>query len=267
MWLCRFANLSTWTAPPGSLGRRPARVPGYRGHIAYGRAVLERYDDEASRVVSAAREEASRLGHGHVGTEHLLLGLLRQRGSHAAEALDASGVFLEPCRQKVSEALASRVTPQATGVGSQLPFTDRASRALDRASRLSLRLGGDVVRSDQILLSVLDVEGTAGQVLRGLSVDPTVVRDALMAEAALSPAPSRDQTPAEALPPAGDSQPAASKGFAEPACRGCGGALRDSLEQVELPVGSGEQASVPKVKVVFCARCGTTIGVLSSGGL
>ena len=228
MWLCRFANLSTWTAPPGSPGRRPARVPGYRATIAYGRAVLERYDDEASRVVSAAREEASRLGHGHVGTEHLLLGLLRQRGSHAAEALDASGVFLEPCRQKVSEALASRVTPQATGVGSQLPFTDRASRALDRASRLSLRLGGDVVRSDQILLSVLDVEGTAGQVLRGLSVDPAVVRDALMAEAALPPAPSRDQTPAEALPPAGDhNRPSRRDSPSRPA--------KDAVERSETP--------------------------------
>ena len=265
MWLCRFANLSTWTAPPGSLGRRRPG-PGLPGDIAYGRAVLERYDDEASRVVSAAREEASRLGHGHVGTEHLLLGLLRQRGSHAAEALDASGVFLEPCRQKVSEALASRVTPQATGVGSQLPFTDRASRALDRASRLSLRLGGDVVRSDQILLSVLDVEGTAGQVLRGLSVDPAVVRDALMAEAALSPAPSRSN-PRRGSPTGRGLTTGRVEGIRRAGLQGMRWSAQRLLEQVELPVGSGEQASVPKVKVVFCARCGTAIGVLSSGGL
>ena len=218
--------------------------------------------------MAAAREEASRLGHGHVGTEHLLLGLLRQRGSHAAEALDASGVYLEPCRQKVSEALASRVTSPAPGVGSQLPFTDRASRALDRASRLALRMGRGCrpLRSNPSQRAGRGGDGR--QVLRGLSSRPHGGEGrACPAEAARAPAPSRDQTPAEALPPAGDSQPAASKGFAEPACRGCGGALRDSLEQVELPVGSVEQASVPKVKVVFCARCGTAVGVVSSGGL
>jgi ATP-dependent Clp protease ATP-binding subunit ClpA len=242
-------------------------ILGYRSAIAYGHAVLDRYDDEAGRVVSAAAEEARRLGHGHVGTEHLLLGLLRQRGSRAAEALDASGVFLEPCRQKVSEALASRMTAPAASAGSPLPFTDRASRALDRASRLSLRMGSNVVRSDHVLVSVLDVEGTAGQVLRGLSVDPALVRDALIAEAALSPALSRDQTPAEVFPGAGDSQLAASKRFAEPICRGCGAALRGSLDQVELPVGSVQQGPVPGVTVVFCTGCGSAIGVMSAGRL
>jgi ATP-dependent Clp protease ATP-binding subunit ClpC len=229
--------------------------------------VLERYDNEASRAVSAAGEEARRLGHGHVGTEHLLLGLLRQRGSPAAEALDASGVFLEPCRQKVSEALASRTSTPAAGATGQLPFTDRASRALDRARRLSLRGGSDVIRSDHLLVSVLDVEGTAGQVLRGLSVDPAVVREALIAEAALSPAPSRVQTFAEPIPPAGDSEPADARRFAEPICSGCGSVLRGSLEYVELPVGPVEGGSVPTVRVVFCTRCGTPIGGVSSGGL
>jgi ATP-dependent Clp protease ATP-binding subunit ClpC len=218
-------------------------------------------------VVSAAAEEARRLGHGHVGTEHLLLGLLRQRGSRAAEALDASGVYLEPCRQKVSEALASRTTAPAASVGSPLPFTDRASRALDRASRLSLRMGSDVVRSDHVLVSLLDVEGTAGQVLRGLSVDPATVREALDAEAALSPTPSRNQTPPEVFPGAQDPEPAESKRWAEPTCRGCGAVLRGSLDKVELPVGSGRQGPVPMVTVVFCTACGSAIGVMSGGGV
>jgi hypothetical protein len=128
-------------------------------------------------------------------------------------------------------------------------------------------MGSDVVRSDHVLLSVLDVEGTAGQVLRGLSVDPAVVREALMAEPALSPAPSRDPTSAEAFPRPGDSQPAETNRCAEPTCRGCGSVLRGSLGQIELPVGSVEQGPVPRLKVVFCTRCGTTIGVVSSGGL
>jgi ATP-dependent Clp protease ATP-binding subunit ClpA len=234
-------------------------------------------------VVSAAGEEARRLGHGHVGTEHLLLGVLRQRGSHAAQALEASGVFLEACRQKVSEALASRGTSATPG--SQLPFSDRASRALDRASRLSLRLGSDVVRSDHVLLSVLDVEGTAGQVLRGLSVDPAVVREALMAEAAPSsgpapdqrPAPARDQRPApgrdqvaapeDVFPRLGDAQPSDSTRFPEPVCRACGSGLRGSLDQVELPVGSVQQGPGASVRVIFCTRCGTAIGVVSGSGL
>jgi ATP-dependent Clp protease ATP-binding subunit ClpC len=160
------------------------------------RAVWRR--DETCRVGGWRR--GPKLGHGHVGTEHLLLGLLIQAGSAAAEALHASGVSLAPGREKVIEALASRATAPAPGAGDQVPLTDRASRALDRATRLSLRMGSEVVGSDHVLLSVLDVEGTAGQVLRGLSVDPSVVREALMAPTALSPEQSSDQSSPEDHP-------------------------------------------------------------------
>jgi hypothetical protein len=144
--------------------------------------MFERFNPEARGVVVRAVQEARRMGHGHVGTEHLLLGLIGAPGTTVSDALIGAGAFLLPAREKVLEALANR-SPAAGGGGgaADLPYTDRAARALDRSGRLALRVGSEHVRCEHVLLSVLDVEGTAGQVLRGMGVDPETVRQAVLA--------------------------------------------------------------------------------------
>ena len=97
-------------------------------------SVLERFSDDAHRIVTLGEGEARRLGHPHIGTEHLLLGIVADGGSAAARALVASGVTLDACRDKVAEAVA---IPGKVSDAGDLPFTDRAKRALERASRLT----------------------------------------------------------------------------------------------------------------------------------
>ena len=93
--------------------------------------MFERFTDRARRVVVLAQEEARMLHHDHIGTEHILLGLIREGEGVAAEALESLGISLEAVRQQVGE---------ITGQGQQapsghIPFTPRATKVLE----LSLR--------------------------------------------------------------------------------------------------------------------------------
>lgn len=218
--------------------------------------MLERLGGNARRSVERARDEASRLGHDHVGTEHLLLGLVATSGTAASGALTAAGASVASVREKVVEALASRSTGGAGPTGRELAFTDRANRALDRANRLSLRAGMDEVQPEHILLALLTVEGTAGQVLRGLAVDPEAVKAALAQSAE-----SEDGAVGQAEGPHAVEVPDAEsghRGVVGPLCASCGAELAGSLDHVRLPVGSGRAAS--EVDVFYCTVCGSAIG-------
>jgi ATP-dependent Clp protease ATP-binding subunit ClpA len=240
--------------------------------VAYRGGVLERFSEETLRAVGLAREEAVRLGHSRIGTEHLLLGLVADRGTAASDALATAGVTLAACREKVIEALASRASPPATG-GENLPYTDRASRALERAGRLSLRVSSEEVGSGHLLVSVLDVEGTAGQVLRGLGVDPESVRQALSSAASSSSEPSNDRSlgpivvsRTETAETAGTAGTAEEKGGTPrrvtPVCGTCGARLDSSLDHMVVKVGSGDSAA--RVDIVYCGVCGTAIGTTAA---
>lgn len=212
--------------------------------------MLDRYSAEARRAVELAPDEARRLGHSHVGTEHLLLGLLAEGDNAAARALHAAGASLALCREKVTEALASR-RPSGENLPGTLEMTDRASRALDRAARLSVRMKSDEVETSHVLLSVLDVEGTAGQVLRGLSVDLGTVRDGLIPRSEAPAAAGEINEPSfeEELPTAARSGP-------EPRCPTCETPVKGSL-------GRSVMTSVDGVAfdVAYCMTCGGTLGV------
>lgn len=205
--------------------------------------MLENYSVGAERVVSLATVEARRLDHSRVGTEHLLLGLLSDDDGEAAEVLRAAGATLAAARHKVVEAL-------GTGTGSPhsnaMPFTPRAERALERAGRFSRKGQQPQVTSEHVLLGVLDVEGLACQVLRGLGVDIAQLRDALVPRLASPVAIVDDQPPVEAV---------------RPSCPQCHAPLDDTLTET-LVLARREGESPAKLRVAFCAACSTTLGVV-----
>jgi ATP-dependent Clp protease ATP-binding subunit ClpC len=205
--------------------------------------VIDRFDRPARAAVEGAYRAATELEHNQVGTEHLLLGILAQADTSAAAALVACGASLERCRVKVAEAVASKRPGTA---GPELTFTDRANLALERASRLSLRQRCDHVEVRHILLSVLDVEGTAGQVLRGLAVDPGSVRQRLNSPRGEGPAPGYPQsTPDQA-------------GEVVPRCAQCRSNLDSTL--AHRVVGSRDPDGVTaQFLLAYCSKCGCTI--------
>ena len=135
--------------------------------------MFERYTDRARRVVVLAQEEARMLGHNHVGTEHILLGLIHEGEGVAAKVLGSLGISLEAVRQRVEEII---------GQGQQapsghIPFTPRASTVLELASREAQQLGHNYIGTEHILLGLIrEGEGVAAQVLVGLGADLNRVR-------------------------------------------------------------------------------------------
>lgn len=135
--------------------------------------MFERFTERARRVVLHAQKEAARLRHNVIGTEHLLLGLVKEGDSIAAKALESLGVDLNKIRSEVVKII---------GVGEEMvfgevPFTPRAKRVLELAWDESRQLGHNYVGTEHILLGLIrEGEGVAAQVLKNLGVDLEAAR-------------------------------------------------------------------------------------------
>src|SRR6266568_7170149 len=123
--------------------------------------MFERFTDAARQAVVLAQDEARTLRHNYIGTEHLLLGLLRE-GGVAARTLDAFDVTLEEVQAQVA-----RIVGQGDEVAKgQIPFTPRAKKVLELSLREALANGDNNIRPDHILLGlVAEGEGVAARIL------------------------------------------------------------------------------------------------------
>ena len=139
--------------------------------------MFERFTDRARRVVVLAQEEARILNHNYIGTEHILLGLLREGEGVAAKALESLGISLEAVRHQVEEII-GRGKEAPSG---HIPFTPRAKKVLELSLRESLQLGHDYIGTEHILLGLLrEGEGVAAQVLVRLGADLNRVRQQIL---------------------------------------------------------------------------------------
>ena len=136
-------------------------------------SMFERFTDRGRRVVVLAQEEARMLDHNYRGTEHLLLGLLRESGGVAAKALQSLGIGLEAVRHQVVEII---------GEGHQapsghIPCTPRVKKVLELSLREAQLLGHDYVSTGHLLLGLLrEGDGVAVQVLVRLDANLNLVR-------------------------------------------------------------------------------------------
>jgi ATP-dependent Clp protease ATP-binding subunit ClpA len=133
-------------------------------------SVFEQFTERARQVVVLAQEEARALRHNYIGTEHLLLGLLREEQGIGARVLESLGVTLDGVRAQVAEI----VGQGEDVVGGQVPFTPRGKRVLDLALREALSMGHNWIGTEHVLLGLVrENDGVAIQILldRGLSAD------------------------------------------------------------------------------------------------
>ena len=139
--------------------------------------LFDRFTDRARRAVQLAQEQARLLDHNYVGTEHLLLGLLREGEGVAAGALASMGISLEAVRAQVEETIGhGQTTP-----GAHIPFTPRAKKVLELSRREALQLGHNYVGTEHLLLGLLrEGEGLAAQVLAGFGADHDRVREQVL---------------------------------------------------------------------------------------
>ena len=135
--------------------------------------MLERFTDQARRVVVLAEEEARMLDHNWIGTEHLLLGVLREGDGVGARALESLGISLDTVRQQVQEIIGQG---QHAPSG-HIPFTPRAKKVLELALAESKALGHNYIGTEHILLGLIrEGDGVAAQVLVKLGADLNRVR-------------------------------------------------------------------------------------------
>jgi hypothetical protein len=142
--------------------------------------MFERFTDKARHTVVLAQEEARRLRHDHIGTEHLMLGLLREDDGAAATALTSLGVSLDEARERVAAAGSHRAETSAPGwmASGHIPFTPQAKRTLELALREALQLGHDYIGTGHILLGIVRDPGCRGaSILFELGADQAAIRE------------------------------------------------------------------------------------------
>jgi ATP-dependent Clp protease ATP-binding subunit ClpC len=141
--------------------------------------MFERFTNQARRVVVLAQEEARRLLHNYIGTEHILLGLLREDEGAAATALAAADVTLDGARLEV-ETIIGRGQHEPSG---HIPFTPRAKKVLELSLREAVRLGHDYIDTGHILLGLIrEGDGVAVQVVVNLGADPKQISQRVVLE-------------------------------------------------------------------------------------
>ncbi len=139
--------------------------------------MFDRFTDRARRAMQLASQEAMRLGHDHVGTEHLLLGIVKEGSGLAAIVLQELNVSLAAVRQKVEELVHG---PSPAGPGKP-KATERHSRVIMYAIEEANNLSHNYVGTEHLLLGLLrEPEGTAARVLSALNIKADDVRNAVM---------------------------------------------------------------------------------------
>jgi ATP-dependent Clp protease ATP-binding subunit ClpC len=139
--------------------------------------MFERFTERARQVVVLAQEEARTLKHNYIGTEHILLGLLREEEGLAARVLEGLEITVEEVRNQVI-----RIVGAGEEVTSgQIPFTPRAKKVLELALREALSLGHNYIGTEHILLGLVrENEGVAARILADFDADSEKIRNEII---------------------------------------------------------------------------------------
>ncbi len=139
--------------------------------------MFERFTERARQVVVLAQDEARALKHNYIGTEHILLGLLREEEGLAARVLDQLDITVEDVRANVA-----RIVGQGEEVTTgQIPFTPRAKKVLELALREALSLGHNYIGTEHILLGLVrENEGVAARILLDFDADAEKIRNEII---------------------------------------------------------------------------------------
>jgi len=130
--------------------------------------MFERFTDRARRVVDLARHEARTLGHDHISTEHILLGLIDEGRGVGTTALTSMGINLDEVRQAVQDSIGRGAQPPES---EHTPFSPQAKKALELSLREANQLGHNYIGTEHILLALIREGGGAAQLLAGAGVD------------------------------------------------------------------------------------------------
>ena len=214
--------------------------------------MMNNFTPRAQQVLALARKEADRFNHNYVGTEHLLLGLIKLGQGVAVNVLQKMGLDLETVRSEVEKQVGSG--PETKMVGN-IPYTPRVKKVLALAGKEAKSLNHSYVGTEHILLGLLrEGEGVAARVLKNLEVDIERTRNEILKE--LDP----NFTPSEGeLEGGGGSVEPAAAGSARrdsktPALKAFGRDLTEMARKGEIDPVIGRESEIERVIQVLCRR-------------
>jgi ATP-dependent Clp protease ATP-binding subunit ClpC len=209
--------------------------------------MMNNFTPRAQQVLALARKEADRFNHNYVGTEHLLLGLIKLGQGVAVNVLQKMGLDLETVRMEVEKQVGSG--PETKMVGN-IPYTPRVKKVLALAGKEAKSLQHSYVGTEHILLGLLrEGEGVAARVLKNLEVDIERTRNEILKELDPNFAPEEDS---DTIPTeAGPSGKASSK---TPALKAYGRDLTEQARKGELDPVIGRVDEIERIVQILCRR-------------
>jgi len=207
--------------------------------------MMNNFTPRAQQVLSLARKEADRFNHNYVGTEHLLLGLIKLGQGVAVNVLQKMGLDLETVRMEVEKQVGSG--PETKMLGN-IPYTPRVKKVLALAGKEAKSLQHSYVGTEHILLGLLrEGEGVAARVLKNLEVDIERTRNEILRELDPNFAPNED----------GDTVPAEVGGKKDgktPALKAFGRDLTEMARKGDLDPVIGRADEIERVIQILCRR-------------
>ncbi|MGI9086242.1 MAG: ATP-dependent Clp protease ATP-binding subunit [Chthoniobacterales bacterium] len=220
---------------------------------------MNNFTPRAQQVLALARKEADRFNHNYVGTEHLLLGLIKLGQGVAVNVLQKMGMDLETVRMEVEKQVGSG--PETKMVGN-IPYTPRVKKVLALAGKEAKALNHSYVGTEHILLGLLrEGEGVAARVLKSLEVDIERTRNEILKE--LDP----NFTPPESEIEGGEQTGSGKKDVKTPALRAFGRDLTELAKKNELDPVIGRVNEIERVIQVLCRRTKNNPVLLGEAGV
>jgi ATP-dependent Clp protease ATP-binding subunit ClpC len=222
---------------------------------------MNNFTPRAQQVLALARKEADRFNHNFVGTEHLLLGLIKLGQGVAVNVLQKLGLDLETVRMEVEKQVGTGPDQKMIG---NIPYTPRVKKVLALAAKEAKALNHTYVGTEHILLGLLrEGDGVAARVLKNLDVDIEQTRQEILKE--LDPNFS-----AQEEQPAGDAaeRPPERKGEVKtPALKAFGRDLTEIARKGEMDPVIGRQNEIERVIQILCRRTKNNPVLLGEAGV
>ncbi|MDP9292517.1 MAG: Clp protease, partial [Verrucomicrobiota bacterium] len=197
---------------------------------------MNNFTPRAQQVLALARKEADRFNHNYVGTEHLLLGLIKLGQGVAVNVLQKLGLDLETVRMEVEKQVGSGPETKMAG---NIPYTPRVKKVLALAGKEAKSLNHSYVGTEHILLGLLrEGEGVAARVLKNLEVDIERTRNEILKE--LDPNFTPPESEQESTPESGK------KDVKTPALRAFGRDLTELARKSELDPVIGRKNEIER---------------------
>jgi ATP-dependent Clp protease ATP-binding subunit ClpC len=223
---------------------------------------MSNFTPRAQQVLALARKEADRFNHNFLGTEHLLLGLIKLGQGVAVNVLQKMGLDLETVRMEVEKRVGTGPDQKMIG---NIPYTPRVKKVLDLAKREAKNLNHTYIGTEHILLGLLrEGDGVAAQILRSLDVDIEQTRQEILKE--LDPNFTGEES---SIPEAGgEKAPVEKKGEVKtPALKAFGRDLTEIARKGDMDPVIGRKEEIERVIQILCRRSKNNPVLLGEAGV